>query len=260
MNGKNKKKIQKNIIISLMGLFVIATLVACSRRQESLETDNDIQDKKDSVETTETIESADSDTQDSVRVDELKETSINLGNGMRITEVGEYTGIYMEDGSDEVVSGIMMIAVKNEGEDTIQYAEIKLPVGDEEASFTMSTLIPGSTMILLEQNRMDYVEAEYTTAVVENVVVFDEPLNLCEDKLKLQILDGAINVSNISGEDINGDITIYYKNSASDVFYGGITYRVRIEGGLKKDEIKQIMANHFSESGSTIMFVTCGDE
>lgn len=256
MNGKNKSKKQRKIVFGLLGLLIIVLLLVCLRRPDSLESENDVQD------TTEKIETADSEIPDttSARVDELKETSINLGSGMRITEVGKYTGIYMEDGSDELVSGLMMIAVKNEGEDAIQYAEIKMPVGDEEAFFSVSTLTPGSTAILLEQNRMEYVNAEYTTAVAENVAVFEEPISLYEDKLKFQILDGAINVTNISGEDISGDIVIYYKNSAADVFYGGITYRVRIEGGLEKDEMKQIMANHFSKSGSTIMFVTCGGE
>jgi hypothetical protein len=51
---------------------------------------------------------------------------------------------------------------------------------------------------------------------------------------------------------------IYYKNSASDLYYGGITYRIRIEGGLAAGEIRQAMGNHLSESGSAVMFVTIG--
>jgi len=192
-----------------------------------------------------------------VQVDDVKEVSINLGKGMRIIDVGKYTGIYMEDGTDEIVSGVMMIVVTNEGEDDIQYAEITMPVGDKTAEFSLSTLPAGSTVVLLEQSRMPYEAGEYTTAVAENVALFSEPLSLCEDKLKIQILDGAINVTNISGADITGDIFIYYKNSAADVYYGGITYRVRLEGGMMAEETKQIMASHFSESGSAIMFVTC---
>lgn len=195
----------------------------------------------------------------SARLDAVEAVSIDLGYGMRITDVGKYTGVYMEDGSDEIVSGVMMIAVTNEGEDAIQYAEIRLPVGDQTACFSLSTLTPGSTMILLEQTRMAYTAGEYTTADVNNVALFQAPLSLCEDRLEIQTLNGAINVSNISGADITGDIIIYYKNSAADVYYGGITYRVRLEGGLKAGEIRQIMASHFSESGSTIMFVTCGE-
>ena len=194
-----------------------------------------------------------------VQVEDVEPVSINLGYGLRIMDVGKYTGIYMEDGSDEIVSGVMMIAVTNEGEDAVQYAEITMPVGGETAKFTLSTLPAGSTVILLEQNRMPYTEGSYTEAVASNVALFREPLSLCEDMLEIRILNGAINVTNISGADITGDIVIYYKNSAADVYYGGITYRVRLEGGLKADEIRQIMANHFSESGSAIMFVTCGD-
>ena len=194
-----------------------------------------------------------------VQVDAVEEVSIDLGNGMRIVDVGRYTGVYMEDGSDEIVSGVMMIAVVNEGEDAIQYAEITMPAGSETAVFSLTTLPPGATVILLEQNRMEYEAGSYPEAVASNVAQFQEPLSLCEDQLEIQILNGAINVSNISGGDITGDIVIYYKNSAADVYYGGITYRVRLEGGLKTDEIRQIMASHFSESGSTIMFVTCGD-
>ncbi|MBQ8856547.1 MAG: hypothetical protein IJ024_00230 [Lachnospiraceae bacterium] len=249
----------RNIILAFAGIVIVLILIIVLLRQEDAGVSKDIENTENMIDVSENNDSQEVQETSKVDIDERKETSINLGNGMRITEVGKYTGVYMEDGSDEIVSGVMMIVVQNEGENTIQYAEITMPVGEEEAFFTMSTLTPGSTMILLEQNRMAYIDAEYTTAVAENVAIFSEPLSLCEDKLKLQILDGAINVSNISGEDINGDIMIYYKNSSVDAFYGGITYRVRIEGGLKKDEIKQIMASHFSESGSTIMFVTIGE-
>lgn len=40
--------------------------------------------------------------------------------------------------------------------------------------------------------------------------------------------------------------------------FNGICYRVRIEGGLKAGEIRQIMPSHFSSEGSRIMFVTVG--
>ena len=81
-------------------------------------------------------------------------------------------------------------------------------------------------------------------------------MSIHADVLKLQGLDGALNITNISGEDITGDIVIYYKNSSSDMYYGGITYRVRLEGGLKDGEIRQIMSDHYSTSGSEVLFVT----
>lgn len=188
-----------------------------------------------------------------------EEVSLNLDHGLTITEVGSYTGIYMEDGSDEIVSGILMIQVTNNGEEDIEYAEIRMTYGDGTAYFKLSTLPAGKTAVLLELNRMEYTaDAGYTAAVIENVAVFQQELSVCEDKIQLQVLDGAVNVKNISGEDIDGDIIVYYKNFASDIYYGGITYMIRIQGGLKADEIRQSPAAHISPSGSSVMFVTCG--
>ena len=96
----------------------------------------------------------------------------------------------------------------------------------------------------------------YDQVTSENVAFFSEEPTLQEEKLKFQIMDGAINVTNISGEDIGGNIVVYYKNAAQNLYYGGITYRITIEGGLKADEIRQVMTNHASDTGSEIMFVT----
>lgn len=191
---------------------------------------------------------------------EVSNQPINLGYGMRIVEIGAYAGEYVEDGSNEFTLDVLALVVKNEGEEYIQYAEITMPVGEENANFSVSTLTPGSTVVLLEKNRMIYEERDYTTATVQNVVIFQEPLSLCEDQLEVQILDGALNVKNISGKSIEDDITVYYKNYSSDIYYGGITYRVRVEGGLEKEEIRQIPVAHVSKSGSKLMFVTCGDK
>lgn len=188
-----------------------------------------------------------------------EQVTMNLGKGLTLTDIGSYTGIYMEDGTDEVVSGILMIIVTNNGEEDIQYAEISLDAGEETAFFSVSTLPVGESAVLLEQNRMEYsAETAYTSAVGSNIALFDQPMSLCEDLIQIQSLDGAMNITNISGEDITGDIVIYYKNAADGMYYGGITYRVRISGGLAADEVKQIMSQHFSTSDSAIMFVTCG--
>lgn len=194
-----------------------------------------------------------------VQIDDVHNAQLDLGNGLVITDIASYAGIYMEDGSDEVVSGVLMIVVTNQGENPLQYAQITLNTGKETAAFALSTLPVGESMVVLEQNRMRYdAQAEYADAAAQNVVWFDDGLSLCEDRLQIQSLDGAINLTNISGEDITDDIVIYYKNSAADVYYGGITYRVRLTGGLKAGEVRQIISDHYSASGSTIMFVTCG--
>ena len=116
-------------------------------------------------------------------------------------------------------------------------------------------------MVLQEKNRLIWDSTvDYGAAFPKlgNVAYFQQPMDLHEDVLQIQIIDGALNVRNISGEDITGNIAIHYKNAAVDLLYGGITYRVTIEGGLKADELRQVMTHHASDAGSRIMFVTIG--
>lgn len=187
-----------------------------------------------------------------------EDISFSLDFGLEITAVGAYTGAYVEDGSNEVVSGVMMLTVHNGGEDAIQYGEIYLETDAGEAKFSLTTLLPGDTAVLLEQNRMAHENGTISSARTENVALFAEKPSLCEDKIEIGVLDGAINVKNISGEAIDGDVVIYYKNYSEGLYYGGITYRVRLEGGMEAEEIRQLMTEHFSAEGSRVVFVTCG--
>lgn len=192
----------------------------------------------------------------------MEENSVNLGYGIYVTDIGSYTGMYMEDGSDEILSGVLMMIVKNGGEQDIQYAKITMDIGETQAVFTATTIPVGKSMVLLEQNKLTWDEAVDYSAIlpkVENIAYFQEQPTTHEDKLEIQIIDGALNVTNISGADIPGKITVYYKNAAEDLLYGGITYSVSIDGGLKADELRQIMTNHASDTGSEIMFVTIAE-
>lgn len=184
-------------------------------------------------------------------------TEYILANTLRIDNLGSYTGIYMEDGSDELVSGIMRITVTNIGDQALQYADVTLSGPAGEAEFKFSTLKPGESAVVLEANRKPYSNTDvYTTAATSGIVFFQEELSLQEDKLQIQPLDGGFNITNVSGEDIAGEITVYFKDSAAGMYYGGITYRGRVQGGMKAGEIRQIMSENFSDSGTTVVFIT----
>ena len=182
----------------------------------------------------------------------------DLGSDVLITEYVSYTGAFMEDRTDEVLADILAIRITNRGDKFIQTMDITLSNGDARAQFSVSTLFPGETVIVLEKNRMAFSTApEFTQAETSSVALFDAHPGMCEDKLEIQCLNGVINITNISGEDITGDILIYYKNYVSGVYYGGITYRIRLEGGLKAGEIRQGSAAHFNPDNSVVVFVTC---
>lgn len=192
-----------------------------------------------------------------ISIENVESAAVTLPEGLEIKDIGSYTGLYMEDGSDEVLSKILMLVVTNTADKTVQYAEITLTDGANTADFSLTTLPPGESVVLLEQNRMTYEDGKDLDRVsVQNVAYFAEEPALHTERLSFQALNGALNITNISDEDITGDVAVYYKNASKDMLYGGITYRVTISGGLKAGEIRQIAASHFSDSGSRIMFAT----
>lgn len=294
-NSTNNKKNfdQPKFIIFLIALFVLCIVIAFiaknhktsgkeqkeSKQTESVSTQNAVASESSEVSSganasessavskesdkTETDsskqETAETATESKAAIEEEQDTTINLGHGLEIEKFGSYTGIYMEDGSDEIVGNVAMILVTNTGEEYIQYAEVTVSCGGEEGFFTLSTLFPGESVVVLEQSRKAYADfSGEVNAIAENVAVFSEAPILYEEQLKVQGLNGALNITNISDKDITETISIYYKNSSSDMLYGGITYRVQITGGLKAGEIKQIISDHFSDVGSRIMFITLG--
>lgn len=189
------------------------------------------------------------------------EVSINVGSGLRIVDIGAYTGMYMEDGSNEVVSGVLMCIVTNEGDRAVEYAQLQLHDGERDIPFTLTALQPGRSVVLLAQDKTAYdKDAAYTATVAESVAFFANEPSLQADRLQIQGLDGGMNITNISNKDITGDVVVYYKNVAADgLLYGGITYRTRISGGIKAGELKQGMTEHFRVNGSEVLFVTVAE-
>lgn len=196
------------------------------------------------------------ETQQTIRIEAEEQAPINLGCGLQITDAGRYTGAYMEDGSGEVVSDVMMVVVHNSGEQDIQLANIVAVCGDAEYRFSLTNLAAGERAVLLDLDRKVSEGGGLSSAIVTEIVLFSEPMDRMPDTIEISGLEGMLNVKNISDADIDGDIFIYYKYAAQDIYYGGITFRVRIEGGLKAGELRQIPAGHYSPEGCTIVQVT----
>ena len=184
-----------------------------------------------------------------------KPDPLELSDGMRILSVSKYTGMYMEDGTNEIVSDVMMIILENTGEKDLQLARIYITYVDAVAEFEVTNLPAGEKAVLLEKNRLAMKTEEPQAVETRNVVFVQEPMQLREDQIQIAGTNGSLEVTNITDRDIAGDIYIYYKNSASDLLYGGITYRASVKGGLKAGESVRIIAGHYSPDTCRIMMV-----
>ena len=77
-------------------------------------------------------------------------------------------------------------------------------------------------------------------------------MSLNENKVKITGGKGTITVENVSDETL-GKIYVYYKNSVTDLLYGGITYRATVEAGLKPGESFTVQTQHFYEGACTFV-------
>lgn len=184
---------------------------------------------------------------------------MQICEGLRIEEIGSYVGIYMEDGSDEIVSDVMMVILSNTGEQDLQLMQLQLVYEDLTAEFEASNVPAGERIVLLEKNRAPVPQGELQSVETGHVIFFPEPMSLYADQFEITGGKGYLDVKNISGEDVSGLIRVFYKNASQDLLYGGITYMATLQDGIPAGETVRIMTSHFSDSGSRIIHVVCGE-
>ena len=181
---------------------------------------------------------------------------IETSAGITILAVQNYSGKYIEDGSDEIVSDVMSLYIKNNGEKAIQLADFK--VFDEAGKsyeFRLTTLLPNQEMIILEKNREKYDgEVKVVSAEIINLAVFTEYPSLQEDIFEISGKQNLITVTNISEEEIL-TARVCYKNISDDIYIGGITYTVSVPE-LSPGQSVELPTKHYMEDGSQVVFVT----
>lgn len=181
-------------------------------------------------------------------------SDIDLGSGLELVSLGRYAGLFVEDGSDDTVSDVFCIRVKNTGDSDVQYAHITLSRGSESYNFDLGTLPVGETVQALELERQKMPEntAELSAALTL-FAAFDEPLSMHSDMFEVSAGDGTVTIKNLTDEDYS-QVYVYYKNAGSDMLIGGITYRVGTP--LAAGESVSCYTSHYSEGASRLLFVS----
>ena len=173
-------------------------------------------------------------------------------SSIKVCEIGNYIGGYVEDGSDEFVNNVMMVVLENVGNEYIQLANIKI---NDKYLFEVTTLFPGEKVMVLEKNRAEYVEGvKVVSTEIFDVALFDEIPTMCEEILKIEAKDGMISVENISGKEFPGG-KVFFKTVLEDTYLGGITYFSSIPK-LSAGETVKLSGGHYEEGRSEMLFVT----
>lgn len=184
---------------------------------------------------------------------------VNSGNtaeyGLEIKGINKYAGLFVEDGTDETVSDVCAVTVRNNAEKTVQYAHLTLTIGEGTYEFDVTTLPPNAEVQLLELSRQPMPEStDGYTALVTMYAAFDAEPGMNADALEITTQDTAITIKNITDADM-GQIYVYYKAAYGDLYLGGITYRVGV-GSLAAGQSTTCYAGHYSTEYSKLMFAT----
>lgn len=184
---------------------------------------------------------------------------VNSGNtaeyGLEIKGINKYAGLFVEDGTDETVSDVCAVTVRNSTEKTVQYAHLTLTIGEGTYEFDVTTLPPNAEIQLLELSRQPMPEStDGYTALVTMYAAFDAEPGMNADALEITTQDTAITIKNITDADM-GQIYVYYKVAYGDLYLGGITYRVGV-GSLAAGQSTTCYASHYSTEYCKLMFAT----
>ena len=168
---------------------------------------------------------------------------------------------FPEDASFEEKQDVLALTVKNESNKTIQLLRIKVTTDQKEMIFEITTLPVNMPVNVFEKSGQTLAENEEIISISgENRVDFEKSVGLERETFELDVHDKIINVRNITKEDINTDIYLYYKKKDADGnYFGGITFRAKIDG-LKAGELKQVSVSHFALSDSEVIFLDYADK
>lgn len=178
-------------------------------------------------------------------------------SGLTAVSVDTISGIYVEDGSDEVLDNILTLTISNDSDTMLQYAKLILSIGDEEYLFEISSIPAGETVRAMEMNRKPLTSAEGDIVLNQEYIAWTyDNLTMCESVLNVVQRENAIIVENISGETVNAPLYVYYKNYVDGIYIGGITYRAGTMENIEPGETVVLSAKHFDPEVSQLLFVT----
>lgn len=181
------------------------------------------------------------------------------GTSLTIEEIGRFSGIYIENGSDQDVENVVALSVKNSGDETIEYSEIKLKTSEGDLNFVISSL-PGNSRTLIQEANQSGLQFSKIKSV--NASVSDpKKVSLNTDTITISEKENnSLTVKNISSKDLKS-VRIFYKffDSSQDSFIGGITYTINLEDLAAGDSI-DITPSHYSKGNSKVVDVRIYEE
>ena len=177
---------------------------------------------------------------------------------LMVTNISSYDGIFLEDGSDQEVSGIAAMILQNTGVINVEYTSISIKRDGEELQFEASDIPAGATVVVQEKNKAAYGSGTFSdcSAVVADLDSFE----MSEDQVKVEETEeGALQVTNLTDSEIPC-IRIFYKFYMEDQqsYVGGITYTAKLTN-VAGGSSQTVTPSHYVAGSSQVLMVRTYD-
>lgn len=173
------------------------------------------------------------------------------GTELSVDKITSYDGIYIEDGSDEEISGVTAMVLTNHGDEDVEYVEVTAQQSGQTLLFKASAVPAGATVVVLEANRTAWSDQAVTQIYASSTE--GSEFGIAEDAVQIQDNgDDSVTVTNISGEDIPCVRFFYKYKMEADIYVGGIAYVAKITD-LGAGESMTVRPSHYVSGSSEVL-------
>lgn len=202
--------------------------------------------------------------QSSSGVSDSEPAIINLpytipGTSIQIKQMANYSGIFIEDGSDTEIENVGALLIENSGDQDVEYGEIVITQDGQARTFSFSALPAGKELMVQEKDKKGVSSSSISdiSAQVSSPTTFQ----LSEDKVTFDD-DGknGIIITNVSDSELP-TIRVFYKFASSEdnSLLGGITYNSKINS-LKAGDSVTIHPSHYQSGHSQVVMIRTYEE
>lgn len=178
-----------------------------------------------------------------------------LSSNLMVEKTVSWSDSFVEDGTDEAVSGVFALILKNTSSRMLQYAELSVTCGGEEYAFQLSTVPAGQSVLVQEVSRKP-IPKDLTDASAELTLYadFPEEPGLCPEQFDVFVDGNQITVKNKTDQLVR-NVYVYYKTFTDGQYLGGITYRAKIDQ-IAGGGSGSVTPAHYMDGSSQLMFIT----
>lgn len=164
--------------------------------------------------------------------EELKKNGLALpyeldGGKLVVDSLFQFTGIN-PDCNDEEGENVAALTVINQSEQHLASAEITAELANNvKLVFEVKDLPAGQSCTVFEKNNTVY-ELTDTCWSIEDTAEFEEKTTLLEDKIKIDVQETMITLTNTTEEDIT-NLLLHCHCCVDEAYFGGLTYTYPVE-------------------------------